>query len=259
MNVFRRILAGLVFLVALAVLLLSVGAGIGVWIVKEPVTSRAKWVFGRVDAALDVAEQGLEHAETSLARATERLDNVKQEQRNLAQKPRTIQQGLMARMARTVQQKLAPELTDAHETLHHVAEAAVVVNSVLEDFGNFPLLSVTGLNIEGLDQMNSRLADVGPRAWELSRLLGAPEPGPESDPAAAGTELSRVEQTLETVRGFVSDYQSQVQQASQRTEELKTKVFSWITPAAILISLVCFWIAVSQVSLMFHARSWWRC
>jgi hypothetical protein len=259
MIVFRRILAGLVFLVALAVLLLSVAVGVGVWMVKGPVTSRANWVFGRIDAALDVAEQGLDHAQSSLANATDRLETVKQEQRKIAQEPR--RNSTIGRfLARTIQQKLAPELSDAHETLHHVAEAAVVVNSVLEDFGNFPLLSVTGLNIDGLTDMNNRLGNVGPAAWELSRLLGQPEPeaGPESDPATAGRELSRVEQTLETVRGFVDDYHGQVRQASQRTAELKTKIFTWITPAAILISLACFWIAVSQVSLMCHARSWWK-
>jgi hypothetical protein len=197
MSVLRRILVGLVYLLALAVLLLSVVAGVSVWIVKEPVRSRAHWVFGRIDAALDVAEQGLDHAETSLTRATERLETVKQEQRKLAQEPR--RNSTVGRLlARTIQQQVAPELSDAHETLHAVAEAAVVVNSVLEDFGNFPLLSVTGLNIDGLEQMNSRLADVGPRAWdtrlgaELFRAEGQSNNGPGRLVIPVGPDQSRL-------------------------------------------------------------------
>jgi hypothetical protein len=159
-------------------------------------------------------------------------------------------------LARTVQQRVAPELGDAHETLHTVAEAAVVVNSVLEDVGSIPLLSTSGLDLEGLTEINSRLADMGPAAWELSRLLGEPGPGPAPD--AAGAQLSRVERTLQTMRGLVGQYQTQVTQARQRTEELKARTLTWITPAAVLVSLVCFWIALSQVGLLSHARSWWR-
>ena len=255
MRVCKRILAGLVFLLATAGLLLSVAAGVGVWVVKGPVTARATHVFGRIDAALDVAEQGLDHAQGSLARAAERLDGVKQEQRKLAAEPRG-NSPLGRFLARTVQQTVAPELGNAQETLHTVAEAAVVVNSVLEDLGNFPLLSESGLDLDRLTELNSRLADVGPMAWELSRLLG--ETGPDSDPGAAGRQLSRIEQTLETMRGLVGQYQTQVTQTRQRAGELKARTLTWITPAAVLVSLVCFWIALSQVSLMAHALSWWR-
>jgi hypothetical protein len=254
MRLCKRILAGLVFLLATAALLLSVAGGVGVWIVKGPATDRATRVFGRIDASLDVAEQGLDHAQASLSSAAERLESVKQEQRKLAQEPRR-NNALGRLLARTVQQRVAPELGDAHETLHTVAEAAVVVNSILEDIGNSPFLSTSGLDLDRLTEINNRLADVGPAAWELSRLLG--EPGTESDPDAAA-QLSRVERTLEAIRGLVAQYQTQVTQARQRTAELKARTLTWITPAAVLVSLVCFWIAVSQVGLLAHARSWWR-
>ena len=112
MRACKRILAGLVFLLSTVGLLLSVAAGVGVWVVKGPVTDRTTRVFGRIDAALDVAEQGLDHAQSSLGRAAERLDGVRQEQRNLAEEPR--RNGALGRMlARTVQQRVAPELGDA--------------------------------------------------------------------------------------------------------------------------------------------------
>src|SRR5271170_6638665 len=154
MKLGKRLVAGLAFILGTAGLLLSLAAGIGVWVVKEPVTTRATQIFGRVQAALDVAEQGLDHAETSLGRATERLDSVNEEQRKLAQEPRRT--NAMGRiLARTVQQRVAPDLGNAHETLHTVAEAAVVVNSVLEDLGSFPFLSVTGLDVDRLTEINS--------------------------------------------------------------------------------------------------------
>jgi hypothetical protein len=222
-----------------------------VWIIKEPVTAKATRVFGRIEAALDVAAQNLGQVKASLAGAARRLDEAREKQRELS--PDAGQNSPLRRMlVRTVQQQIAPELGDAHEKLHTIAEAAVVVNSVLEDVGNVPFLSASGLDLERLKEMNSRLADVGPAAWELSRLLGGPEPNSD----AAGNELSRIDRTLKTVRGWLAEFEPRLTEVRQRTAELRSKTHSWITPAAVVLSVVCFWIALSQVSLMCHAWSW---
>jgi hypothetical protein len=253
MKVCKRILAGLVLLLSVLGLVLSLAGGVGVWVVKPPVTAKATHVFERIEAALELADQGLDHVNQSLANAADRLESIRAEQRRLSEEP---QRGNAARrlMARTVQQRIAPELGDAHEKLHTVAEAAVVANSVLEDLGNFPLLSASGLDVESLAEMNRRLSQVESSAWELSRLFGEQE----LDADAAGAELSRIQQALKTMREWIDEYESRVTEVRQRTEELKSKTLRWITPAAILISLVCFWIGLSQVSLMCHAWSWWK-
>ena len=69
MQVWSRLLAGFAIVLAVVVLPLSLGAGIGVWVAKGPVSARALDVFGRVEVALDVAEQGLDQADASLTRA----------------------------------------------------------------------------------------------------------------------------------------------------------------------------------------------
>jgi hypothetical protein len=249
------VLAGLAFLLSTAALVFGIAAGIGVWIVKEPVTARATHIFERIEAALDIADKGLDHVKTSLANATARLDRVKQEQRKLAQEQgRNSTLGRL--LARTVQQTIAPDLGNANEKLHTVAEAAAGVNSVLEDLGNFPLLAVSGLDLGRLQEINSRLAEVAPAAWELSRLLG--DSGTGSDPDAAGTQLSRVEQALKTMQGWITAYEPRFMQVRQQVEGLKAMTLPWITPATVVVSLVCLWIALSQVSVLCHAWSWWR-
>jgi hypothetical protein len=253
MKALNRILTGFTLLLGAAVLLLSLAGGVGVWLVKGPVTERATRVFGRIDAALDVADTGLDQVKKSLARAAGRLDSVREEQRELPQKQEKINP-LGRLMARKVQQNIAPEIGNAQEKLHAVAEAAVVVNSVLEDVGHLPFLSVTGLDSGRLTDLNNRLAAVGPAAWELSRLFG--EPG--GDMGDANKQLSLVEKALKTMQGLIAEYEPQLTQVRQRTEALKSKTFSWITPAAVLISVACFWIALSQVSVLIHARSWWK-
>jgi hypothetical protein len=250
MNTCARVAAGLALLLGTIVLIASLVGGVGVWVVKERIQTKTTNTFARIEAALDVADHGLEQAQASLARASERLENVKEERRQAAREPG--QSGAIGRLlARTVQQRLAPELGDTHETLHKVAETAVVVNSMLEDVGNFPFLATSGLDLDRVHEMNSRLADVGPAAWELSRLLG--EPGTDSD-----AQVSRIERIVQTLSTWIADYQNQVTQVRQRVEALKVNVVFWMTPGAVLISSVMFWIALSQVSVLCHAWSWVR-
>jgi hypothetical protein len=224
-----------------------------VWIIKEPGTARATEVFGRIETALDVAEQNLEQVKASLTRASEHLDSVRQEQKKRAPEPQR-NKGVQRRLARTVQRKVGPELGNAQKKLSTVAEATVVINTVLEDMGKVPFVATSDLDVEQLTKLNSRLADLGREAWELSRLLGEPKP----DSEAASHQMSLIDRILQVLPEVIAEFKQRLNQARQRTEELKSRTLPRITPAAILISVVCFWIALSQISLMSRAWSWWK-
>jgi len=120
--------------------------------------------------------------------------------------------------------------------------------------GNFPFLSVAGLDVGDLTEINNSLSTVESSAWQLSRLLG----DPEANPDAASTRVSVIEQAVKRMRGLIAGYEPKLTQIRQRTEALKSRTLPWITPAVVLISLACFWIALSQISLLCHAWSWWR-
>jgi hypothetical protein len=252
MDACRRILGAIGCVLAVAGLLLCLAVGVGVWVMREPVTARTSQLFGRIDVGLDLAEKGLEHARKGLTRAGERLEEVKEERKQPAREPR---KGDTSRklLARTVQKKVGPELDDTRQKLQAVAEAAVVVNSVLDELGSVAGLSVSGFDTERLAEINARLDKMAPAVWELSRRLGDGEPDAEAD-----AQLSGVEQGLQTLRERVGDYQSQVGQVRQRATEIKDRMLSWITPAAILLSLICFWIALSQICILSRAWSWFR-
>jgi hypothetical protein len=54
---------------------------------------------------------------------------------------------------------------------------------------------------------------------------------------------------MQTIRGFLEEYQPKVQQVRERTKQLKDGTQSWMTAAAVLISGLCFWIALSRALL----------
>lgn len=250
MNFFKRAMAAFVLFLGAAGVILSIAVGIGIWLVKEPVTERLTHVFARIVDAVKMADQALGQVNTSLANAAQRLENVNEEQRKLAKEPKK-DNAIGRLLARTVQQTIAPEFGGAQQKLQTIAEAAVVVNSVLEDLGNFPFLAAKGLDTDRLKNISALLSDVSPAAWELSRLLG----DPESD-AEASSQLSRVDRALKTLQGALAEYQPQLQRIRQRTEDLKARALWGVSVAPATISLGSIWIALAQFSLLCHGLTW---
>lgn len=247
----QRILAIVMLLLGVASLLISLGCGVGAWIVKRPVTDKATMVFGHIDGALAMAQQNLDLVKIGLNRAADRLNSARDEQRQLAQAPQ--QNPMMRRMlARQVQQRVAPEISESHEKLHTVAEAAIVVNSVLGDFGDLPFVGSTGLDLSGLTQLNDRIGELGPAAWELSRLLGDPAP----DANATGVQFSRIEQSLKSAQLLISTYEPRLTEVRERSAEARARTLQGITPAVVLISVFFFWVAISQLVMLYHGWRW---
>jgi hypothetical protein len=252
MKLSRHALSGLIILLGTAGLILSLAAGIGVWVVKEPVTTKTTRLFGRVENALNVVDSGLHEVKSILARAAERLETVKEEQRDSSREPN--KKDMSRRLiARTIQERISPDFGDAHTSVGTVAEAAVVVNSVLDDIGNFPFLSETGLDLDRLGEIKKNISQVESSAWEMYRLLGE-----GNSDSAADTQLTRLEQILSVLRGLIAEYEPRLKEARRRVGELKSRTHSWIGFATVAISAICFWIALSQLSILSHAWSWWR-
>jgi hypothetical protein len=246
MTLLGRALAVLVFVVAVVALLLSLTVGVGVWVVKKPATEFATRKFDKAEAALDKADRGLAIANDVLANAARNLEEVRQQQR------RTAPRDNLARrlMAQTVQRAIAPQLGEAQVTLNAIAEGLVVAQSVLEDVSELPQDKLN-VDAERLSRLQGQLSQAAPAAWELSRLLG----NTEQD---ADAQCSQVEQLLRSLQSMASEYESRLAEVRQETERARAKTLAWITPAAAIISFASFWIALSQISVMAHVRSYWR-
>lgn len=252
MTIVKRILTVIVVPISVIGLLLSLVVGVGVWFILGSVKESVISVLERIGEGIDVARENLEQVKASLARAEDRLREARAENRRIAREPENGP-NLRRTMARSVTRFVAPEMQEANAKLYEIAKASVVVNSILEDVGSFPLLDVAGLDVDEIAGLNEQLAAVGPTAFELSRLLADPD-APSSE---AEARISRMEQTIVSLKGWVVRYEIMLSDVRQRKKELTDRTFPGITPAAVIVSLGCSWMAASQVGMVFHARSWW--
>jgi hypothetical protein len=56
----------------------------------------------------------------------------------------------------------------------------------------------------------------------------------------------------------VDGWQSDLDAAREELPRVRVEVLGWLTPAAIAVSVLGAWVALSQISLFAHARKWCR-
>jgi hypothetical protein len=105
-----------------------------------------------------------------------------------------------------------------------------------------------------------RAADQAERAssalQRLQAVLGdGDRAATEKDVAAASSEVDLV---LQKCQATVDDWQSDLDAANQKLPRLTGDLLGWLTPGAILVTALCAWVAVSQISLSVHAWGWLR-
>ena len=115
MLVGKRILVMFTLMLSVTGFLLSLVAGMGVWIIREPVIIRASQIFGRIETALAFVDQGLQQARADLARAegaSGRSSDMSKRNLTSSQSQKTLRRKTLARM---IQRSFAPKLGDALE------------------------------------------------------------------------------------------------------------------------------------------------
>lgn len=258
MIVVRRILAILVMVVSVVVLLVCLGGGIGVWVVKDRVTAETTRLLDRAEAALNVAGRALGDADASLTRAADSVQAMKDGHARLVGGAAQDRPAL-GLIAMSINNGLLPQVRDARGRLQAAAEVAVALQGLLGGIDQLPLVSVTRPDAERLRQAGDDLTRVAGSAETLRGMLTDAGPGEGPAPAAVGSRVDNIQRLLQEVRARIEEYERKVAGAQQEVGVVRSRALAWIGPGTLIVSLVLFWIALSQISMLAHARSWlWR-
>lgn len=257
MIIIRRVVAVLVTVVSVAVLLAALAGGVGVWVIKGRLTAETTRLLDRADAALDVAGRALGDADTSLTRAADSVQKMKEGHSQLVGGAAQDRRPALNLIALSLNDGLMPQVRDARGRLQAAAEVAVALQSLLGGIDQLPLVSVSRPEADRIREANDDLTQVAGSAEALRGLLTGGAGGPA--PAAVGSRVDNIQRLLKEVRSRIEEYERKVTDARQEVGVVRARALAWIGPGTLIVSLVLFWIALSQVSVLAHVRSWlWR-
>ena len=224
------------------------GAGVfGCWWTLSSVNQRLCDALERVETLLDATSDSFGQIGASLQKADKELEEVHEAE--------TVSKSRQPQLGRAASRKLASKLTsslgDSQRGLRIAVEAAVVVNSLLDGFDEIPLVRMSKLDTEQLQDVSTRVASLTDWAQRLQSMLETSQGSQEVD-----EESSRMRKAVVQVMAAMQKIADQIDGAKGRIVELRSRITRWFRATQVGLTLLLLWIALGQWCLLVQGWSW---
>lgn len=246
---FRCTAGALAMLLGVMGVLVCGAAIVGCWSVLSSLSQRTSDALGRVETILDATSESFEQVRGSLQKADQELEAVREAER--APTPRSPQLGRAA--SRRLASKLTSSLGDAQRRLGVAVEAAVVVDSLLDGLDEVPLVRMTKLDTQQLQEVSGRVSALTSNAQRLQAMLETPSGSDKVD-----EETSRMRPILSRVTPGLQGVADRIDEARGRVAELRSRIAGWLRVTQVGLTLILLWIGVGQGCLLAQGWSWYR-
>ena len=252
MRLLRRFVAVLFIVLGLAGLTACIIGVVYCLRIRETAIDRAGQSSERVVKLLGVARKNLVVVKSSLTNAQAKLHAVRRTAGPTAAK------GIPFRgvMAKQLAGDVGVNLGDARQTLGTVTDMAVVVNSLLEGIRELPLTQTDTLDMDRIERVSGGVNALIGKGQELDGLLGQDSTGADESKIDENTQI--MAEVLADSINAIAEVFERVTKIEKRLVEIRPNLNRWITLAVIGVTVVLFWVALGQVSLLVHGFSLWR-
>jgi hypothetical protein len=227
---------------------------VGIWMLHQTAYGKVEIITDRLDGGLrraSVANQNVQHA---LEQARASVDKVSKESAALGGSDEKSRRATRA-LRSLVQKQVKPDINDLGVRLATLSDAAVAVSSVLQSFQDLPPFQTGRIHPDKLEGWADQAEQLSATLRRLETVVG------DGDKERRGSEVaaasSAVSVALQSCQAKVDQWQSELETAREEVRYVKSKIFGWLTPAAVVGTLLCAWVAAGQISLFAHAVRWW--
>jgi hypothetical protein len=254
MSFLRRFLGFLVLLLSIICFIGCVAGIVGIWIARQDLSERTRKIASLVEVGLGRASAANQDVGRALEKARDDVAKVNQEivRRDGDEKDRRPP-GILRRL---VWQEVGPKLNDLGGRLVISSDAAVMVSSLPQSLMDSRLTQTGRINPQTLERLTNRSSQLSASLQKLQAMVG------DGDGAVADKEVTPaardVDLLLRNCQTTVDEWQSDLDTARQELPYLEAEILGWITLVAIVATVVCSWVALSQISLFAHALKWCR-
>jgi hypothetical protein len=258
MTFLKRIVGLLVFLLSIVFFGVCAYGIVEAWLLKPKLTQSTGHALSHVDEVLSVTANGIREVQSALAQANANLQDVKST--SSKSEGDDASRRLALKMAAwKISNDFGSQISSIRANLSGVSQAAVVLDTLVQDFDKAPLTPIPKVDVERLQTSSEQLAEVGKSAQELAQLLSNPsDTGTPLKPADVASRTTPIEKALKDVQAVAADFEVKVADSKTRVAWVQSSAPNWINWGTLAVTGVLLWIAISQVSLMCHSWGWMK-
>lgn len=261
---FKRIVGGLLVVIAIVSLLFSAVATVAVWRFRQPMAEAATAGLRLLDETLGTTVDAFVAVETALATANSSVASAQDTFKSLSLTI-TSSNPTLDSLAGFLGEGLPNTLKSTRTTLDAAAQSAQVIDGVLEALSSFPLLDIaydpqmplsdtlTGIG-ESLDALPDALGDLGGNLSGTSATLPALAKNLDDLGGSIGeltASLTSAEQVVASYKGLIGRYQAAI-------HSLEAFIPVVVSIGPIVFTFFAFWLAVVQAAALLKGWAWLR-
>lgn len=256
MSTGKKILRWLAILVAVLVIVLSVGGIIGGWWINRIATDVTTKTFSVIDTGVAVAEAGVNRVDTLVQ---DGRTEVQQAEETIKTVGANLQENspVLTALSTRLQTRLSPTVEAIRQALAPVREALTTVSNVVDI-----LIAIPGMDQRAprlarvdaaFDQMEQTAADVRQidETLRASVVEGKNQLTQEAVTTLTGI-TTRVDSRLAEAEAAVNEAQDDIDAFQVQVDETESRLLLYYNLAAVAITLLMLWLIYSQVVVIRH-------
>lgn len=255
MNTAKRIAAVVVMVIGLLMLLASLAGIAGTWIARGQLDAELTAIVTAAETRAGAIQQQLTGLDAALTQARSQVSAVENEVQAFGT---DLEQNrpLLAAISDRLGLDLSPLVERAREIITSVRETVAAVDAAIEAINAIPFISVPVPELEKLSKLSQDIEDFRTEVQGLRATID--ERRTEIIQGAVSlitTPASQIGGVLDEMQSTVSGYREEVRAVQDGLSNLNASISSGLTWAAVVLTLVLLWFALSQAALLVLA---WR-
>jgi hypothetical protein len=228
---------------------------IGVWIIRPRASQRVQDISAWLDVGLERASVATHNAQRAMGKARGEVAKVGKESTDIGGGSERSR-GASRALRTLIQQQVGPNLNELSGRLATLSDAAVAVSSLLQSFQELPASRIGRIKLDQMERWGDQAQQLSGTLRRLETVVGNGEKATTTKEVATAT--SEVDLILQNCQARVEVWQSDLEAAREESQHVKAEILGWLTPAAVVGTLLCLWVAAGQISLFAHALRWCR-
>ena len=250
LDIIKRVLVGVVMVLAVLGLLVNVSELVTVWAAYGPARNGVITVSNTVTQALQTANKGLTRVNGYVLTARQTLTQVNNQATQLGNKAKA-NSPLATALSQRVDTKLAPIVENVQTTAASIHDAVLKVNSALLAVNRFPGVTVPTLS-DQLSTVSDRAQQAESAVQDLRVTLANIKAGAVTKAETAVMQITaRIDAPLARIQALVNTYQAKAVQAQDRVSSTTNTIFTWLLVTAISLTLLIIIISAGLVLLIY--------
>ena len=249
---------GLVLLVLSVIFfLVSLGGLVGIWVYNQPLTERALTLIETTSQDLEGAAAAIELSRTELISVQAQLDLLQAILETLGINAEEDLNSL-ADIVGKVEDTLSPLLDRLSGAIGTLRDSLLSIRDTLERINELPLVNIEIPGIESIEEGATQLQNLQDQIEEGGGKIEQISQTTQDTVDSLTTGFAELESSTAALLDILDEYADKIEETQEQLNYLGENVPRWIDYAAVLLTVILVWLAISQVGLFILGWGYYR-